>query len=347
MHAHALRARLALGALLLAAGSLPAQDVAAHVQTILGGPATPQASDAALALASNPDRAAALAAIQEAWEGRPPSGVAAARLAGAAVALGAEHLDEAVSQLLAQGTDAEKLAALAPLARAQVVRPKVAAAVAKLATDPSPEVVRAAALAQSHLEGLGSSSSLWFFLGLLVLAAGGAFWYLSGTVDEAGVTSDMLVGWVDEWGAKPGERPAILERIRAQVEEPVPRFLELFAGPTRLTTLQVIAMLDLLSHFDVDPVHEKLYEFSTHQDDELRKAAILAMHRLGDQAWVGVLADFVQGEDDVARYAGATALARRGAVDQLPLLRQEVERTRLGSVRDGIMAAIEKLEALS
>lgn len=335
-----------LAAGLSLAATLRAQAPAAQVQVILASPTSPAAVDATLALATSEDRQAALAAIQEAWKASPPAGVAAARLAGAAVALGAEHLDEAVSQLLAQSPDVEKLAALAPLARAQVVRPRVAEAVAALREDPSPEVAQAARIAHDHLQSLGATSGLVFFLGLILLAGGAAFWHFSKSLDESGITSEALVGFVDEWGAKPRERTALLARIREEVADADVRLLGLFQADTRLARNQVITLLDLLSHFDIDPVHEKLYEFSTHQDDEVRKAAILAMHRLGDDAWVGVLAEFVRGEDEVARYAGATALARRGAVDQLPMLREEIERTRLGSVRDGMLEAIEKLEAL-
>lgn len=336
-----------LAASLLVATSALAQDPAALVQAVLTAPDSPEAIDATLALASSQNPPEALAAIRTAWDKRPPSGVAAARLAGASVALGADHLDEAVRLLLLESPDAEKLAVLSPLARARVSRPKIAAAVAALRDDPSPDIQAAARLAHDHLGALGRSHSILFFVGLLLLAAGGAVWHFSSGIDENAITTDSLVGFVDEWTNKPRERTELLGRIREKVEGPEARFLGLFQAEVRLTSNQVTSLLDLLSHFDVDSVHEKLYEFATHQDDELRKAAILAMHRLGDEAWVGVLADFVRGEDEVARYAGATALARRGSVDQLPLLREEMERTRLGSVRDGIREAIEKLESLS
>jgi hypothetical protein len=345
MHTTLPRAWILITGLALAAPA-HSQDAAAHVQTILASPGSPQAIDATIALTTHPDPAAAQAAIQEAWTKSPPSGVAAARLAGAAVALGAKHLDEALSQLLIQSPDEEKLAALAPLARARAVTPKVAAAVASLQEAPTPEVAQAARLAHGHLQSLGGSSGLLLFLGLLVLGAAAAFWHFSADIDDSQITTDGLVALVDEWANKPREREATMAKIRKDVEGPEARFLGLFGAEVRLTSNQVITLLDLLSHFDVDPVHEKLYEFATHRDDEIRKAAILSMHRLGDDAWTGVLAEFVRSEDEVARYAGATALARRGAVDQLPLLREELEKTRLGSVRDGMLEAIEKLEAM-
>lgn len=331
-------------ALLATAGVAQEGSPKLAVDTILGAPEAPAAAAAVTRLAASPESVVALEAIRTAWGERAPSGMAAALLAGAGLAQGDQAFERQAKEILRSASPEERRGLLSPLAFSKQKSTLIEALLPDLLADPDPGVQAAAAAVQARYDELGRSGGIWLFLVLLVLAVVGGGAYLVRSAADVESDSDTLRAWIDAWTDKPRERARLLQEVRA-IEDPVPRLLAMFAPEVKLNVTQVMALLDLLSHFDVDPVHEKLYQCAEHSDDQVKKAAILAMHRLADPAWVDVLVAHVRGDDDVARFAGATALALRGAVDQLPMLREEIQRTRLGSVQDGMREAIEKLEA--
>lgn len=179
-------------------------------------------------------------------------------------------------------------------------------------------------------------SGVGTFLFLLVLCGVGGLGYVLTLVKDV----DLLKGKVVKWTNSPPERDRILKELRAEEESPLPKLVTYLDKD--MTSDEMAGLLDLISNFDEPLTHQKLKEFSSHQHDLVKGAAIQSMARLSGDQWVQELARFLEEGDETQSGFAAKALAERKAIEYLPRL-QELHGTAQGATKDFYREAIERL----
>lgn len=300
----------------------------------------PESSDAytAQAYLAQLEAAAALPAIQGALAGDVPED-AKLLLTGAGAALGDAALAGRVATILKSGQTRERFLVLNGLRYTRLSMPDLVPLVDPLQQDPDGQVASAAKATKARLDELGAGSGLGTFLLLILVTVLGGLGYVATLATQL----DPLRGKVLDWTAKPMDRDDILKELREE-ENVVERLLAYFDDKA-LTSSEVAGLLDLVAHFDEKPVHEKISDFAENaSSDALRSAAIQAIQHLKDPGWSDVLAQFLAEGDEIAKYAAAKAIAERGDVQFMDLLKAKEKEAVPGSVKDGLRDAIERLE---
>jgi hypothetical protein len=252
---------------------------------------------------------------------------------------------DAVSRLL-NGDDDQRLRWLnlaADLEPIDAIHEKLPEVLAKCGPKAKPRVQRVFDAWVSAKQGSGLGT--FFALIALCLVAGAGYTVkLATTVDPLKLT---LVKYIEE----SPERERIIrdlkvreagdEEQKIEAEGPMaPRlvpYLEKFYTPNEVATV-----LELLSHWDVPEVHEKLKLYATATVDLVKTAAIAAMANMKGDEWNQELVKLLEDGDEIQSAAAARALAERQATDEVPRIQRLFENAG-GSLREAYKDALERL----
>lgn len=184
-------------------------------------------------------------------------------------------------------------------------------------------------------------SGLGLFLVILLLAVLGGAGYV---VSLAG-KFDSLKGKIQDWTDKPPGRDKMLKDLRETMPDVATKLIP-YLEDRSLSAAEMAGLIEMLAHFDLPEVHEALAPKVESKNKLIKGAAILAMAKFKGDIWPQELVRLLQEGDEIAKFAAAKALAERGDKSKIPLLQQLHDATPLGSVKDALRDAIDRLTIL-